>query len=254
MEKIIINLCNSWSDWIEVCKNIKSDKIVIKYENFSENENFDEYKLIIPLSISSIINTLDNCEHEKSKLLCPNKEILKLCDNKIEFSKFMTENYTNNIPKMVNDINDYPYLAKHKYGIGGQNIFYIQSENDYINYKIDDDYLLQKYVKTNNYIVGQYVCKNGKIIFKSFYKTDICDDFTIIKGKLNKYHKIIFENDQILIEIFEKLNYTGFACVDFTFIDNNVVIFEINPRVGGTFMNDKSDFNQFIDIILNNNI
>lgn len=251
MNKIIFNLYGSWNDWIKVCENIKNEKVIIKYENFYKNENLDEYKFIIPLSIKSIINTLNNCENKN--LLCPNKEIIELFNNKILFSKFMMDNFINNIPKTVHNINDYPYLAKHKYGIGGKNIFYIQNKNDYLNNKINNNYLLQKYVKSDNVMVGQYICKNGKIIFKSFYKTNIFDNFIIIKGKLNKYNKITFSNDQVIVEIFEKLNYTGFACVDFTFVHNNVIIFEINPRIGGTFINNKQDFNQFIDILLNDN-
>jgi glutathione synthase/RimK-type ligase-like ATP-grasp enzyme len=183
-------------------------------------------------------------------LLCPNNNIIEIFNNKIKFNEFMEENYKDNIPPTVIYKNIYPYLAKHKYGVGGCNIFIINNEYDIIKNNINDDYLLQKYINTDNLIMGQFLCINGKVLLKFFYKICVTENFFISRGKLKNYEKIEFNCNEVFIDLFKKLNYTGFACVDFTFHKNKVIIYEINPRVGGTFINDTDDFNIFLSELL----
>jgi predicted ATP-grasp superfamily ATP-dependent carboligase len=77
----------------------------------------------------------------------------------------------------------------------------------------------------------------------------------IHKGAVKKY--TILDNDnyepfKIFEKIFKKINYTGFACSDFIVEDNNLLIFEINPRMGGSMRKNKFILNSFFDVLVNN--
>lgn len=50
--------------------------------------------------------------------------------------------------------------------------------------------------------------------------------------------------------IFDNLKYSGFACIDFTIKNENIIIFEINPRPGGSLIYNKKYFDKFIDTII----
>jgi predicted ATP-grasp superfamily ATP-dependent carboligase len=50
--------------------------------------------------------------------------------------------------------------------------------------------------------------------------------------------------------IFDNLKYSGFACIDFTIKNSNIIIFEINPRPGGSLIYNKKYFDKFIDTII----
>ena len=51
---------------------------------------------------------------------------------------------------------------------------------------------------------------------------------------------------EIFKDIFKMLNYSGFACVDFTIVNEIPYIFEINPRPGGSLIRNETYFNRFI--------
>ena len=80
------------------------------------------------------------------------------------------------------------------------------------------------------------MCINGKIInwktIRYKYKK-----YTIKNNNFpNDYENVIDFKIQIFENIISKLNYTGGMCIDFKYNDftNNVDIFEINPRFGGS--------------------
>lgn len=161
----------------------------------------------------------------------------------------MNVHFKEYIPETVYDINNFPYLAKHKFGISGNLIFYIETMEDYIKYEVNEDFLLQRYVKNDNDMAGQFFIYKGKVISKFFYKQNTSGDYNILEGRLTNYKKIDFKNDIVMIELFRIINYTGFTCVDFTEVDGRVFIYEINPRVGGTFMSNQEDFDIMFDTI-----
>jgi len=77
----------------------------------------------------------------------------------------------------------------------------------------------------------------------------------IQKGKMSNYVKVIDNRIDFCMDIFSKiftkLNYTGFACADFKLYDDNLKIFEINPRLGGTIINDRLDFVELMNACVN---
>ena len=57
-----------------------------------------------------------------------------------------------------------------------------------------------------------------------------------------------FCSDDIIFScIFNDLNYSGFACADFTIHNNKIIIFEINPRPGGSLIHNEKYLNIFLD-------
>jgi len=48
------------------------------------------------------------------------------------------------------------------------------------------------------------------------------------------------------------LEYNGFACADFIVENGEIIIFEINPRIGGSLIQNREKLNEFLDILLDN--
>jgi predicted ATP-grasp superfamily ATP-dependent carboligase len=95
---------------------------------------------------------------------------------------------------------------------------------------------------------------NGKIIDKVYFYNTNDDKNLIKKGKITNYQvteKLLNElDDSIFDMIFDNLKYSGFACIDFTIKNENIIIFEINPRPGGSLIYNKKYFDKFIDTII----
>lgn len=59
------------------------------------------------------------------------------------------------------------------------------------------------------------------------------------------------QNDNIFNKIFKKLDYSGFACANFIINSNKILIFEINPRIGGSLIHNKEYFMKFLNKLYN---
>ncbi len=101
------------------------------------------------------------------------------------------------------------------------------------------------------YYTGHFLILNGKIIDKVYFYNTNDDKNLIKKGKIIDYNITEeLSNDSIFYMIFNNLKYSGFACIDFTIKNDNIIIFEINPRPGGSLIYNKKYFDKFIDTII----
>ncbi len=117
-------------------------------------------------------------------------------------------------------------------------------------------YIIQKYIlKKYNYSV-HLLALDGNILWYVIYREE-CDIYSIQCGGLYNYVKCDLLNNsdfEIIKYIFNKCNYTGLACIDFTYeLDTNkMFIFEINHRIGDTLTRNTEDFNDMINIVCDN--
>ena len=255
--QILFGLSKAYSDWVEIITlKCNSNKNLICTDICDYNHIVILNPLVyIPLSISSIkkcIEILPKLELLGIKCFCPNSiKILETFNNKKNFENFMLEFFNINIPRPIDLCNPtYPYLLKHIYGAGGSSIFPVstnQEHNFYMKNKeyYVKEYVAQEYIKSPNYIVCQYAVESGKVIYKEFYNSDLLnisnEPIVIMRKILKSFTRPKNLDDSNIIKIFEKLNYTGFACVDCTIKDGEWKLYEINPRVGGTMMNHTLD-------------
>jgi predicted ATP-grasp superfamily ATP-dependent carboligase len=137
-------------------------------------------------------------------------------------------------------------IKKPNYGYGG---FDVSIVYDLIPEK---DCVISEYIDHTQYYTSHHLVKNGEILYKCFFTTHNDIENFIKKGAINDYDILYSLNiDDIIFEnIFKQLNYSGFICCDFTICDGFIKFFEINPRIGGSLINNIHVFKEFIDIIL----
>jgi predicted ATP-grasp superfamily ATP-dependent carboligase len=142
-------------------------------------------------------------------------------------------------------------IIKSNKGYAGENIKIIYNI-DYNN--LPKNSIITKYIEHNVYYVGHFLILNGKVIDKVYFYNTNDDKNLIKKGKIIDYkvtEKLLLD-DSLFNMIFDNLKYSGFACIDFTIKNDNIIIFEINPRPGGSLIYNKKYFDKFIDTIILN--
>lgn len=251
-------------EWIDTLNKYSKNS---KYKVLFCNKNSDnikdtnyKYNIIIPLFTNYTIKNL--CCN--SVLIRPNDDVFQMFNNKKLFEAFMKENFDDIIPNTIDPLNITdsccPFLLKICMCDGGQGVHVIPNQNSWEHVKTlltssehseePIDYVLQEYIWSNNSMIGQYLCINGTIVHQQHYHVDIDKSkVTIIKGRLINPTYVDVNNNKIN-EIFKKTNYTGFACVDYTITNSTIKIFEINPRLGATVMNDYDVFFTFMKKLL----
>jgi len=230
--------------WLRAIKKINKKNITLV--DFNSITNLK--KLIISKNISYILPLSDkdykliaNIEFNSDvKILYPNNKTHELLHNKMLFTKFMLQHFSKYIPdvyylnnKKLKDI-EYPAISKPIYSKNGTNIVIIYDYDDFLH--LNNMLIIQKFIE-DEYEYGAYIlCIDGIII-----------NYKIIRSKYKKYKikKTNFPenyenvenfNINIFENIFNKLNYSGGICINFKFNDftNDLYIFEINPRFGGS--------------------
>lgn len=83
-----------------------------------------------------------------------------------------------------------------------------------------------------------------------YFKSN-CDPniFSIKTGAIVNYEVLnnIDVDDDIYDTLFSNLKFSGFACSDLIIVNGKIIIFEINPRIGGSLIANKTYFNIFLD-------
>jgi carbamoylphosphate synthase large subunit len=231
-------------DWFMAIKALNKKNIIIC--DFSNREKITniliekKIDLILPLSDKDYLLIMDYIIDSNIKIIYPIKETIELLNNKLDFTKYMVENFKEYIPDVyyLNDVLmkdiEYPVISKPIYSTNGHNMKIYYDEKNFL--QCGKKIIIQKFIE-DEFEYGAYLlCISGKII-----------NHKIIRFKYKKFHiknsnfPVNYENIEFIdIELFgkiiEKLNYTGGMCVDFKFntSTNNIYIFEMNPRFGGS--------------------
>jgi carbamoylphosphate synthase large subunit len=226
------------------------------------------------------INLIDSSHNYKIIPICPNdfvrydedklmfftdaNFVVKL-NNKGLFAEFMMENFKDYIPETiyynVNDKQKYksslttPFMIyKPVVGYGGQKVKIIE-ESDYIKdegkYESTFNIVISEYVQHSTSWVGHFVVMSGILIDKIYFYSEI-EINEIYKGPLHNYNVVekLLCDDSIFMRILIKLNYSGFASIDFTITNGKICIFEINPRIGASLVFNIRYFNRFFSSLI----
>lgn len=267
MKKNILFGTPTFPDWttsIQKIDNayIKEFRCKKKMHNFIIENNIS---LIIPTTYEQMKFVINNGIDNTQLLCCKNYESIDILNNKCKFIKFINDNnLIDFIPKVkLIKYDDYtiengnvPFPVIFKYVIAcggfGSKICYTKYE---LNNTLDKktNYIVQEYIKGQTEMSGHMFIKDGIIKHVIYYSTTHNNEHYIQHGKMSEYKRILnfdLEKEKVFGDIFKLLDYTGFACIDFKIINNNVKIFEINPRLGGTLVNNEKDLREMLDIVL----
>jgi len=278
MKKNLLFGTPRWDDWIPnitVLRNTERiDNVYLvelkELSTVSQMVKDNKISLIIPCTFDQM-RFLSQRRDELIKITEPicndNHNKIELLDDKCKFIKFMISNGMDNlIPKVykmksnsidvpINEYDGSPVIYKHPitYAGGGSKICRTIEEIDAATIASSHDYIIQQYIVGDTEYGGHMFVKDGTIRYSIYYLIKNNSKFYIQYGRMFNYTRVYdFNKDyELMIEkIFKLLNFTGFVCVDFKIIDGSIKIFEINPRFGGTLLNNNADFTEMINKVV----
>lgn len=205
--------------------------------------------LIIPITIDQQIFLNKYKSLIRCNILLNSVETLYVCNNKFNFSVFMNKHFPKYVPTIYN-INDIilPAIIKPISKNSGKGCKLILTDknikslhnNKLIKEKLkNNEYIIQEYIHDVDLYSGHFLIINGIIKFE-IYCVQKFNGYYISKGKMNNYVKCSIDQSykNIFFDLFQMLKYNGVACIDFKIKNNDLKIFEINPRFGGTLIHD----------------
>lgn len=205
-------------------------------------------------------NILPICQSDyfyKNSIFKNTKETIELLDNKSKFGKYMLQNFPESVPTIYSyQFSDETYvrpseneklIQKPNTGCGGTGITIVKHIDTTLK-----NHIVSQYIEHKTYYVGHFLVKKGIIYEKIFFCSSHPYINGIKTGRTINYTVLpeLLVDDSIFNNIFSNLSYSGFADCDFTIVNDRIIIFEINPRPGGSLVQNKVYFNKFIDSVV----
>lgn len=238
-----------FSDWNDKLVKITSLIPGMRFESSIKNIALDSSTRVVVLG--------PVCEHVPTNMashliLTVKKSTSDILGNKCLFAEFMMKNFITLIPKTIyirrNGLEylDKQYLEtnpgikmiiKPDQGVAGQDID--------VSYTLptttDTNIVVSEYIKHEELYAGHLLVDHGKIIEQIYFKEHVGYD-CIKRGRVTEYCTMTDKQMDCDCGVFEKvmkkLHYSGFVCIDFVIVDHKPIIFEINPRPGGSLIYD----------------
>jgi len=224
-------------------------------KSYLKNEGLKYKNYIFPVKIENIVEL--NKAGIKSLFEIDNQSIEKFNDKK-KFVDYVKENNLSEyIPKCYSKINSSDandlVIIKPKvsyYSIGVYTKLLRNVRNDEF-----EENLVQKYIYDPEEYAGYFTSYKGKITHGFAYVSNYGEgEFIKNQGGIwDEKPQARVDLDRHMKETIQKFlkpcSYTGLCSVDFKISNNNLYIFEINPRLGGS-LNDKYNRLDFVKVIL----
>lgn len=217
------------------------------------DNNIDFY---VPGIDEEIIKAIKISEKLGIKVLSPSEEFVSLCLNKFHLMEVLAEKNISTIKTkymhLYNNEFNYPIFLKPNIGRGSRGIRKIDNKEEKEAYFILEQYkknevLVQPYIGGVEYTVSVTVNNLNKIIA-------IVPKLVFTKEGITRHAQSI-KNDLIIEkckEIVEKLKPCGSFNVQLKFLNNEIFIFEINPRFSTTLVLSVASGVNEIDLAIQN--
>lgn len=204
----------------------------------NSNRKFGAETLILPLGVEHAIEL----HSHNIRALMPNLQSLELFSNKKLFSEYVKEhNLIEYVPRTIDNETEFVLgIAKPNNLSYGRGCEIIRSKEELK--KFDEKYVIQEFMRSKFEYVTHIVASNGLIKLALTYCYEMKSDMEIKSGLSypKKTTKIKIGNE--ILDILQKflipVSYSGICNIDYKIINDQVKVMEINPRLGGSLMED----------------
>jgi hypothetical protein len=232
-------LCSNKTDWKkQIETGFRFTEHTIEFDELSDN-NIQNYDLIVPLTIPDL-KWLNEKRHlvPDNPIPIPTLGCIQLCNDKYLFNQELIANgFSPLIPPMGNPL-PFPYILKKKIDGWGQNSYIVTDayqEQELVDLIHHPGYFTQMIIPGACEYATHILFKNQQIICSLTIKYGF-ESSTPIKGKDTIAYRGLSRclYLDLFASILRFIGFDGICCFNFKVVDHVPMIFEINPRFGGS--------------------
>ena len=186
-----------------------------------------------------------------ARSLVPKVGHVMLADHKALFNQWLFDNgFADCVPRIFHRTEPliFPLIHKACIDANGENSHLILSEEDLARHDTDAELpggtFLQEYVVGAAEHAAHVIAIEGKVVYAATV-TSLHRPSHFVKGQRETPIRWVVRNDYAPPEVFDilaRLSYTGAACFDYKIDGGQMKLFEMNPRIGGSFWNLDADY------------
>jgi hypothetical protein len=205
--------------------------------------HLSEFDAVVPLQISHYAPLRRHSRLRGSKFLHPSAQAVALCDDKLKLSEFLAaEGFADVVPRLRSAGAPYPYVWKKRRGWWGLHCRIVNGPQDEIDLDLsDNDWFSQELVPAEVEFATHILRVRSENRYVSTFVHKMAGARLVNGVNDSPLHSGFMRNCiflDLFSEILARLEFEGTACFDYKVVNGRPIIFEINPRFGGSLCSD----------------
>lgn len=213
------------------------------------------YDAVVPLTLSDYDDLEAWRGQGGGRFLAPNEAVVRLCHDKLAFNRFLLANGFADLvaPLRVAGAGRYPYVLKRRRDEWGKNTHFVRDSTD--EHRLsgligDESYFCQDFVPGDREYAAHILARGGIVLYHAVVAYDTSGPARITGIDFRPRPMLQpagFPLPEAFRGILRRLSYSGTCCIDYRMVSGRPMIFEMNPRVGGSLC---QDINRYLDAYL----
>jgi carbamoylphosphate synthase large subunit len=237
-------------DWIgPVRERLDGARYEAHFGDF-QDADFTEFDAVVPLRLSDYAPMR---VRPARSFLIPDKRTVQVTHDKMRFNEFLAGNgFGELVPTVYDGTVEYPFIYKKHHDQAGINskIILTPDEREAFERSIEPgEYYKQRYVGGRNEYTTHVLSVDGTPRFRATVEFTFDGDHFVrgVNFEQRSVERIATPFEDVFAAILKTLAYTGTCCFNYKIEDGRPLIFEVNPRVGGSL---RLDLNDYLDAYL----
>jgi carbamoylphosphate synthase large subunit len=211
-----------------------------------------DFDVVVPLQIEHYAPLARFPEWRGRKFIVPSAEVVALCDDKLRLNDFfVAAGFGDFVPARRDYGAPYPYVRKRRHGCYGLHCRIVNDADDERDlHPGDAAWFAQAFVPGDIEYATHILRVGGRIRYVSTF-TYTMAAAGLVKGALHAPVSTAFTPGCAHLDLFSavlaRLGFEGTACIDYRVVAGRPVLFEINPRFGGSLC---ADVTAYVDAYL----
>ena len=211
-----------------------------------------EFDAVVPLQLGHYAPLMRHPELHGTKFFHPSPQVVSLCDDKLRLAEFLiAQGFADHVPRLRSSGSPYPYVWKKRHGWWGMHCRIVsEPEQEHGLDLSDPEWFAQEFVPGDVECATHILRVNAEIRYVSTFVHKMATSSYVNGAQDTPLHSNLFQGCQYLdlfSDILARLNFEGTACIDYKVADGRPVLFEINPRFGGSLC---ADVTAYLDAYL----
>jgi hypothetical protein len=203
----------------------------------------EDFDAVVPLQLTDYPPLIRHPELRGLRFFHPSPEVVSLCDDKLRLTLFlMGQGFARFVPALRSSGAPYPYVRKKRTGWWGQHCHVVKGLHDERELNLKDSaWFAQAFVPGQIEFATHILRAGGQIRYASTFLYEMATA-AFVRGAPDTPLHTRFIPGCAHLDVFSgmlaRLDYEGTACIDYKVVAGQPVLFEINPRFGGSLSGD----------------
>ena len=184
--------------------------------------------------------------------LIPPLQALEIADDKLLFNQFLRQNgFSEHVPERCSE-DSFPFVLKKRTDEGGIHTQIISNREE--AHAVEpligrEDYFTQGYVPGDTEFTDHILFADGEVAHACTIVFNMNRELYVRGTQMQPYTNVQMsvippEYLDVFVSILRCLNFSGMCCFNYKVLNGVPIIFELNPRIGGSA---HLDINKFLD-------